>query len=80
MGKSSGVFGYLMGVLGYLMGVPIKSPMAPIKNLKTPEAGGRHIWGVGGGAPPQSMFGFKSPSGDLKSNRYRKTMKNDEKQ
>ena len=43
---------------------------------KIGEAGGRQkMWGgVGGaGAPPTNMFGFKSPSGDLKPNRNTKT-------
>jgi hypothetical protein len=29
--------------------------------------------GVGGAEPPAAMLGFKSPSGVLKPNRYRKT-------
>ena len=30
---------------------------------------------MGGAEPPTAMFGIKSPSGDLKPNRYRETMK-----
>ena len=69
---ASGVFGYLMGVLGYLMGTTIKYP-----RRRRPEA---DILGGGGwegvAPPPQNMFDFKSPPGDLKPNRYRKTKKN----
>ena len=65
MGKSSGVFGYLMGVLGYLMGVPIKYPRTPIKYPKRRRPEADILGGCGGAAAPprKSGGGLGGPAG-----------------